>query len=75
LRLKYPPTDAGDPDRRETKMTAASIPPTAVIRVSRGNFDQNGFASVEHIVDARNNAEPVGVTFIPIVNYPIAWHI
>lgn len=29
----------------------------------------------EMIVDARNDAEAVGVTFIPIVNYPIAWHI
>jgi hypothetical protein len=29
----------------------------------------------EMIVDARNDAEAVGVTFMPIVNYPIAWHI
>lgn len=29
----------------------------------------------EMIVDARSDAEAVGVTFIPIVNYPIAWHI
>ena len=29
----------------------------------------------EMIVDARNDAEAVGVTFTPIVNYPIAWHI
>ncbi len=27
----------------------------------------------EMIVDARRDAEAVGVTFIPIVNYPIAW--
>ena len=29
----------------------------------------------EMIVDARRAAEAVGVQFIPIVNYPIAWHI
>jgi hypothetical protein len=29
----------------------------------------------EMIVDARHDAEAVGVTFMPIVNYPIAWHV
>jgi hypothetical protein len=29
----------------------------------------------EMIVNARRDAEVVGVQFIPIVNYPIAWHI
>jgi hypothetical protein len=29
----------------------------------------------EMIVDARRDAENVGVTFIPIVNYPISWNI
>lgn len=29
----------------------------------------------EMIVDARHDAEAVGVTFIPIVNYPIFWTI
>jgi hypothetical protein len=29
----------------------------------------------EMIVDARRDAEAVGVSFIPIVNYPIAWRI
>jgi hypothetical protein len=29
----------------------------------------------EMIVDARKDADAVGVEFIPIVNYPIAWHI
>ena len=29
----------------------------------------------EMIVDARQAAEAVGVSFIPIVNYPIAWRI
>jgi hypothetical protein len=27
----------------------------------------------EMVVDARSDADAVGVTFIPIVNYPIAW--
>jgi len=29
----------------------------------------------EMIVDARADADAVGVTFIPIVNYPLSWHI
>ena len=109
-------------------MNAASPPSTAVIRVSRGNFDPARFEEVEQmtrdtgtylipaisrlggliaydvgasvqgsavhvslwqtnhhaeqmsqlkemIVDARRDADAVGMTFIPIVNYPIAWSI
>ncbi len=104
------------------------LPSSAVVRVSRGNFDPSRFADVdrmtrdtgtylvpaiqrlpgmlgyfaavapsgsmvhvslwesdekaqqmaglkEMIVNARHDAEAVGVSFIPIVNYPIAWHI
>ncbi|MDQ2812203.1 MAG: hypothetical protein M3Z75_10090 [Actinomycetota bacterium] len=29
----------------------------------------------EMIVDARTDAEAVGVEFIPIINYPVSWHI
>lgn len=29
----------------------------------------------EMVVDARRDADAVGATFIPIVNYPIAWSI
>ena len=107
-------------------MAAPSIPPDAVIRVSRGNFDQSRFAEVEQmtrdtgdylipairqlhgligyyagaspsgsivhvslwqsndhadqmgglkemIIDARRDSEAVGVRFVPIINYPIAW--
>ena len=107
-------------------MTAPLIPPDAVIRVSRGNFDQSRFAEVEEatrdtgdylipaitqlngligyyagaspsgsivhvslwqtndhadqmgrlkemIIDARRDSEAIGVSFVPIVNYPIAW--
>lgn len=109
-------------------MTAASPPSTAVIRVSRANFDPTRFQEVdqmtrntgrylipaigrldgliayyagasvqgsavhvslwqtndhakqmdhlkEMVVDARRDADAVGVTFIPIVNYPVAWSI
>jgi len=109
-------------------VTTPSIPSNAVVRVSRGNFDQSRFPEVdqmthdtgrylipaiqqldglisyfagastggsmvhvsvwqsnehadqmgrlkEMIVDARNDADAVGVKFIPIVNYPIAWQI
>ncbi|HUA49219.1 MAG TPA: hypothetical protein VMA77_28545 [Solirubrobacteraceae bacterium] len=41
---------------------------------SHEHADQMGRLK-EMIVDARNDAEAVGVTFMPIVNYPIAWHI
>jgi quinol monooxygenase YgiN len=109
-------------------VTADQIPPAAVIRVSRGNFDPDRFPEVqemtlatgrylipaikklpglisyhagtspdgsvvhvsiwesdehaqqmsrlkEMIVDARQEAEKAGLTFIPIVDYPIDWSI
>jgi hypothetical protein len=109
-------------------VTADPILPTAVVRVSRANFDPARFAEVqemtvatgrylipaikqlpglisyyagtspdgsavhvsiwesdehaqqlsrltEMIVDARQDAEKAGATFIPIVNYPIDWTI
>lgn len=109
-------------------MTEASIPPGAVLRLSRGDFDRSRFAEVEQmnrdiseylipairrldgligfhagvspsgsmvhvslwqsdehasqlshlkemVVDARRDAEAVGVSFNPIVHYPIAWTI
>ena len=109
-------------------MTPDPIPPTAVVRVSRGNFDPARFPEVhemavaigrylnpaikklpglisyyagaspdgsmvhvsiwesdehaqqmsrlkEMIVDAQQDGEKAGVTFIPIVNYPIDWII
>ncbi len=105
-----------------------TLPPTAIIRVSRGNFDPARFTEVERmthdtgtylipaikaldglsgyfagaspsgsmvhvslwnseaaaqqmaslkpmIINARQDAEAVGVQFIPIVNYPIAWTV
>jgi hypothetical protein len=107
---------------------ALTLAPTAVIRVSRGNFDPARFAEVElmtrntgtylipaigrlpgllhysaaastsgsmvhvsiwdsdehaqqmgslkeMIVDARKDAEAVGVQFIPIVNYAVTWNV
>lgn len=109
-------------------MTTSSISPTAVVRVSRGDFAPARFPEVdamtretgtylipairqldgllgyyagaspggsmvhvsvwesdghaqqmgrlkEMIVDARADADAAGITFIPIVNYPIAWHL
>jgi hypothetical protein len=29
----------------------------------------------EMVVNARHDAEALGVQFVPIVNYPISWHI
>jgi hypothetical protein len=105
-----------------------SLPGTAVVRVSRGSFDQSRFAEVdaankkvseylipaiqrlpglihwyagvspegsivnvsvwdsdehaaqmarltEMTVDSRGEMEALGVTFIPIVNYPVSWTI
>ena len=105
-----------------------SLPATAVVRVSRGNFDPGRFAGVDAVnkkvsqylipaisrlpelihwyagvspdgsivnvsvwdcdehaaqmdqlkemtVDARGEMEAVGVTFTPIVNYPVNWTI
>jgi hypothetical protein len=109
-------------------VTVDPIPPTAVVRVSRGSFDPARFAEVremslatsrflipaieklpgliryyaatspegvtvhvsiwesdehaeqlsrlrEMIVDARREAEAVGVTFDPIINHPVDWTI
>ena len=105
-----------------------SLPPAAVVRVSRGSFDPGRFAEVDAVntkvaeylvpaigrlpglihwyagvspegsivnvsvwdtdehaaqmdrltemtVDARGEMTAVGVTFIPIVNYPVGWTI
>ena len=105
-----------------------TLPSTAVVRVSRGNFDPARFAEVElmtrntgtylipainrlpgllhysaavspsgsvvhvsfwdseehaqqmshlkeMILDARKDAEAVGIEFVPIVNYPITWNV
>jgi len=109
-------------------VTADPIPPTAVVRISTGNFDPARFPEVremtmatgryltpaikklpglisyyacaspegsmvhvsiwesdehaqqmsrlkEMIVDARQDGDRAGVTFTPIVNYPIDWTI
>ncbi len=41
---------------------------------SNEHADQMGRLK-EMIVDARNDADAVGASFIPIVNYPITWTI
>lgn len=61
-----------------TAYFAAVSPTGSMVHVSlwedNARADQMGQLK-EMIVDARHDAEAVGVQFIPIVNYPIAWHI
>ena len=57
---------------------AGASPDGSVIHVSI--WDSNEHANQmgrlkEMIVDARNDAEKAGVSFIPIVNYPVDWVI
>jgi hypothetical protein len=61
-------------------MTKTALATTAIVRISRGAFDPARFEEVEQmsrlkemIVGARKAAEAVGVTFVPIVNYPVSW--
>jgi hypothetical protein len=52
----------------EGSMVHVSIWETSVHALQMGKLK-------EMIVDARKDAEKVGVTFTPIVNYPIDWAI
>ncbi len=55
---------------------AAASPTGSIVHVSIWDNDDNAQQMCrlkEMIVDARNAAEAVGVTFAPIVNYPINW--
>ncbi len=56
----------------------AASPSGSMIHVSLWESDEKAqqMASLKPmIINARQDAEAVGVSFIPIVNYPIAWHI
>jgi hypothetical protein len=57
---------------------AGASPAGSMVHVSlwqsNEHADQMGSLK-EMIVDARNDADAAGVTFIPIFNYPIAWAI
>jgi hypothetical protein len=57
---------------------AAVSPAGSFIHVSiwESDADANQMSTLkEMIVDARRDAEAVGVTFTPIVNHPVSWDI
>jgi len=57
---------------------AAAAPSGSIVHVSLWESDEKAQQMAglrEMIVNARQDAESAGVSFIPIVNYPIAWHI
>jgi hypothetical protein len=56
----------------------ASSPTGSFTHVSMWESDaaaQQMASLKEMIVDARQAAEAIGVTFIPIVNYPVLWKL
>jgi len=57
---------------------AGASPAGSMIHVSICDSDEHANQMgrlKEMIVDARNDAEKAGVSFIPIVNYPVDWVI
>jgi hypothetical protein len=57
---------------------AGASPDGSMIHVSIWDSDEQASQMgrlKEMIVDARNDAEKAGVSFIPIVNYPVDWVI
>lgn len=57
---------------------AAASPDGSIVHVSiweSGEHARQMSRLTEMIIDARRDAEQAGVTFIPIVNYPIHWAI
>ena len=57
---------------------AGASPDGSMIHVSIWDCDEHAGQMgrlKEMIVDARNDAEKAGVSFIPIVNYPVDWII
>ncbi len=57
---------------------AAASPDGSMVHVSIWESDEHAQQMSrlkEMIVDARDDAEKAGVTFIPIVNYPIDWAV
>lgn len=50
----------------------------SIVDVSLWDSDEHARQMVElkeMVVDARAAAEALGVTFIPIVNHPLSWHV
>jgi hypothetical protein len=65
-------------------MASAVIPPGGVARVSRARFAPGRLAEVQRMlrdnlremtVDARRDAEAVGVSAPTILNHPVVWQI
>src|SRR5579863_6343751 len=57
---------------------AGASPSGSMVHVSLWESDEHAQRMgrlKEMIVDARRDAEAAGVSFIPIVNYPIAWSL
>lgn len=57
---------------------AAASPDGSMVHVSiwdSGEHARQMSQLTEMIIDARRDAEQAGVTFIPIVNYPVDWAI
>jgi hypothetical protein len=55
---------------------AAPSPTGSIVHISIWDTDEHAQQMSrlkEMIVDARKAAEVVGVTFVPIVNYPVGW--
>jgi hypothetical protein len=57
---------------------AATSPTGSIVHISIWDTDEHAQQMShlkEMIVGARNDAEAVGVTFVPIINYPVSWAI
>jgi hypothetical protein len=57
---------------------AAASPTGSIVHISIWDTDEHAQQMSrlkEMIVNARNDAEAVGVTFVPIVNYPVNWAV
>jgi quinol monooxygenase YgiN len=56
---------------------AGTSPDGSIVDVSVWDSDEhaNQMGQLKEVVDARQAAEALGVTFIPIVNYPLSWHV
>jgi len=57
---------------------AGTSPDGSIVDISLWDSDEhaNQMGQLkEMIVDARQAANALGVTFVPIVNYPLSWHV
>jgi hypothetical protein len=57
---------------------AAASPTGSIVHISIWETDEHAQQMSrlrEMIVNARTDAEAVGVTFVPMVNYPVSWTV